>query len=128
MGSLQNTYSNTATASISGIRRMVFSGMGAGATALNPGHYVMGMYFSAAATASMNYSLRGGQTVGPPVGNFAPGANAQTTATSQLSALPMALFLGRYTATTAALPGSVAFSQVQQHTSLAPIYFYLRST
>lgn len=128
MGSLQNTYSNTATASISGIRRMQFTGMGVGATALTPGHYVMGMNFSAAATASMNYSLRGAQTIGPPVGNFGPGANANTTATSQLSSVPMAMFLGRYTATTAALPNSVAFSQVQQHTSMAPVYFYLRST
>lgn len=128
MGSLQNTYSNTATASISGIRRMQFTGMGAGATALTPGHYVMGMNFSAAATASMNYSLRGGQTIGPPVGNFAPGANQNSTATSQLSSVPMAMFLGRYTATSAALPNTVGFSQVQHHTSLAPIYFYLRST
>lgn len=128
MGSLQNTYSNTATASISGIRRILWTGMGTDATALSPGHYVMGLYFSAANTASMNYSLRGAQTVGPPAGNIAPGANANTTATSLLSSVAMAKFLGRYTTTTAAMPASVAFTQVQHHTSAYPIYFYLQST
>jgi hypothetical protein len=128
LGSLQNTYSGSDTANIAGIRRILWTGMGTGATALTPGPYVLGLYFSASAgTASMNYSLRGGQTVGP-VGNILPGANSNITATSQLSSLPLARFLGRYTATTANLPGSVAFSQVQHWTSNYPIYFYLHST
>jgi hypothetical protein len=130
LGSLQNTYSGSDTAGISGIRRILWTGMGTGATALTPGPYVLGLYFSAgsAGTSGMNYFLRGGQTVGPPVGNILPGANSNITATSQLSSLPLARFLGRYTATTANLPGSVAFSQVQHWTSNYPIYFYLHST
>jgi len=129
LGSLQNTYSATDTASVSGIRRILFTGAPSEITALTPGLYVMGMYFSASAgTASMNYSLRGGQTVGPPVGAILPGENQNITATSQLSTMPIARFLGRYTATTSRLPSSVALSQLQQWTSNYPIYFHIYST
>lgn len=128
MGSLQNTYSGTNTGSQSGIRRILFTGMGAGATALTPGVYVMGMKFSASAgTASMNYSLRGA-TLGPPVGNIFPGANSYVTATSQLSSMPLARFLGRYTATSANLPNTVGFNQVEHWTSMYRVYFHLEST
>ncbi len=128
IGSLQNTFSNSATASVSGIRRILWTGMGAAGTTLDPGHYVLGFNFSAANTASMNYSLRGGQTVGPPVGNIAAGANSALTATSAFSSLAFARFQGRYTATTSDMPGSIAFSQVQHWTSGYPIYFRLEST
>lgn len=128
MGSLRNTYSGTATASQSGIRRILFAGMDTGATALTPGQYVMGMMFSASAgTASMNYSLRGA-TLGPPAGNVFPGANSYATATSQLSSMPLARFLGRYTATSGSLPDTVGFNQVQHWTSMYRIYFHLEST
>lgn len=128
MGSLRNTYSGTATASQSGIRRILFTGMDAGATALTPGQYVMGMMFSASAgTASMNYSLRGA-TLGPPAGNVFPGANSYATATSQLSSMPLARFLGRYTATSGNLPNTVGFNQVQQWSSMYRVYFHLEST
>ena len=128
IGSLQNTFSNSATASVSGIRRILWTGMDTAGTTLNPGHYVLGFNFSAANTASMNYSLRGGQTVGPPVGNIAAGANSALTATSAFSSLAFARFQGRYTATTSDMPGSIAFSQVQHWTSGYPIYFRLEST
>ncbi len=128
LGSLRNTYSNTNTASISGLRRILFTGMGAGATTLNPGPYVMAMMFSASAgTASMNYSLRGA-VVTPPVGNIYPGANSNVTATSQLSSIPVMRFLGLYTATTANLPNSVGFNQVNQYTTGNALYFHLYST
>ncbi len=128
MGSLRNTYSGTATGSQSGIRRILFTGMGVGATALTPGQYVMGMKFSASAgTASMNYSLRGA-SLGPPAGNILPGANSYITATSQLSSMPLARFLGRYTATSDNLPNTVGFNQVQHWTSMYRVYFHLEST
>jgi len=128
LGSLRNTYSNSNTASISGIRRIAFTGMGAGATTLNPGPYVMGMMFSASAgTASMNYSLRGA-VVTPPVGNVYPGANSNPNASSVLTSLYLQKFLGRYTTTSGNLPNSVGFNHVQQYTSMMPIYFHLLST
>jgi hypothetical protein len=126
LDSWENTYSHTNTGSVSGVRRINFTGVG-GASALTPGLYVLGMYFSASAgTASMNYSLRGAQTVGPPVGVINPGDDtAVLTATNQLSSIPMQYFLGRYTNTSAGLPSSVARSQVQQFTSGYQIYFHL---
>ncbi|KND48270.1 MAG: hypothetical protein AB197_00655 [Parcubacteria bacterium C7867-002] len=128
LASLQNTFSNTATASISGIRQFQLTGLENAGTNLTPGNYVMMLYFSAAATASMNYSLRGGQTVGPPVGNVFPGANSQITATSQLSSVYIGQFFGRYTATTASPPNSVNLTQVQGYTSGHPIYFRMFRT
>ncbi|MFA6365161.1 MAG: hypothetical protein WCW78_02045 [Candidatus Paceibacterota bacterium] len=128
LGSLQNTYSGTNTASQSGVRRIILTGMQSQGTTLSPGIYVLGLNFSAAATASMNYSLRGGQTIGPAVGNIGPGANAYTTASSQLSSLAIHRFLGRYSATSGAFPASVGFNQVQQYTSGAAVYFHIQST
>lgn len=128
LASLQNTFSASNTASISGVRMFALNGIEDAGTTLNPGIYVMGLYFSAANTASMNYSLRGAQTVGPPVGLIASGSDNNSTATSQLSSINLQRFLGRYTATTAAMPGSVAFSHLQHWTSMAPPYFILQST
>ncbi len=129
MGSMQNTYSGTATASQSGVRRLIITGMESQATTLNPGVYVLGLYFSASAgTASMNYSIRGGQTIGTPRGNIGPGANQYTTATSQLSSFAMMRFGGRYSATTAGLPSSVGISQLQQYSSFVPAYFHIQQT
>jgi len=128
LASLSNSFSNTATASISGVRRLHLTGMEAAGSSLTPGNYVMMLYFSAAATASMNYSLRGGQTASLPVGNIFAGANSNVTATSQLSTMPLRHFMGRYTATTASPPASINLTQVQQFTSGAPVYFYIHST
>lgn len=129
LASLQNTFSNTATASISGVRQIRLTGLEAAGTNLTPGNYVMMLYFSASAgTASMNYSLRGGQTVGPPVGNIFPGANSQITATSQLSSVYLNHFQGRYTATTDSPPNSINLTQIQGHTSGYPVYFRMFST
>lgn len=128
LASLSNSFSNTATASISGVRQFRLTGLETAGSTLSAGNYVMMLYFSAAATASMNYSLRGGQTVGPPVGNIFPGANSQITATSQLSSVYLQQFQGRYSATTASPPSSVNLTQVQGHTSGYPVYFRLFST
>ena len=128
LGSLQNAFSNTATASITGVRQFALDGMESAATALTPGNYVMMMYFSAASTSAMNYSLRGAQTVAPPVGLIGSGTNNVTTATSQLSSIFGAQFLGRYSTTTGSPPDSVDLSQVRGWTSMAPAWFGLYST
>jgi hypothetical protein len=128
LASLSNSFSNTATASISGVRRLLLTNWETAGTALTSGNYVMMLYFSAANTLSMNYSLRGGQTVGPPVGQLYPGANSNITATSQLSSIYMQRFQGRYTATTASPPASVNLTQVQGYTSMYPAYFQIFST
>ncbi|MFA6407203.1 MAG: hypothetical protein WCV80_00665 [Candidatus Paceibacterota bacterium] len=128
LASLQNVFSNTATASISGVRQFHLSGFEAAGTSLSPGVYIMGAYFSAAATASMNYSIRGGITVAPPVGIINVGSNVVYTATSQLSTNHLRMFQGRYTNTTNALPASVAASQIQGWTSAVPFYFRIQNT
>jgi hypothetical protein len=130
LASLSNSFSNTATASISGIRRLILTGMETAGTALTAGNYVLMLYFSANGgnTASINYSLRGGQTAAPPVGQMYPGANSQITATNQLSSIYMKQFQGRYTATTNSPPSSVNLTQVQGYTSMVPAYFQLFSS
>lgn len=129
LASLQNVFSNTATASISGIRQLQLSGWEAAGTALTPGQYFMMLYASAAATASMNYSYRGGITAGPPVGLILAGTNLVQTATSYLSAAAgWVPFMGRYTTTTASPPESVHRTQIQNWTSGHNIYFYLGRT
>ena len=128
LASLQNVFSNTATASISGVRQFYLSGIETAGSSLTPGFYVMGLHFSPLSTASMNYSIRGGQTVGQPVGIINVGTNMLSTATSQLSSNFLRVFQGRYTNTTNALPASVARSQVQGWTSAVPFYFKLENT
>ena len=128
LASLQNVFSNTATASISGVRQIRLTGLEAAGTSLTPGQYVMMLYASAANTASMNYSWRGAVTALPPVGNIFPGTNSVQTATSQLSSNYLMPFQGRYTATTASPPGFVNRTQVQGWTSIMQIYFRMFST
>jgi hypothetical protein len=128
LASLQNVFSNTATASISGVRQLYLSGFETAGTSLTPGAYVMGAYFSAGNTASMNYTIRGGQTVGPPVGIINVGTDVLSTATSQLSSNHLRVFQGRYTNTTNGMPASVAMSQIQGWTSAVPFYFRLQNT
>lgn len=130
LASLSNSFSNTNTASISGVRRLIMTGWETAGTALTPGNYVMMLYFSANGgnTASINYSLRGAQTAAPPLGQMYPGANSAATATSQLSSIYMRKFQGRYTATTASPPASVNLTQVQGYTSMVPAYFQLFSS
>lgn len=100
------SYSNTATASVSGVRAFEAP---LPVTTLAPGQYVLGMIFSATATASMNYSLMGGTTSNFPNSNvIVSGADVYHTYTSH-GAKP---FWGRYTTTTGALPGSVGYTQV----------------
>ncbi|MDN5275539.1 MAG: hypothetical protein JWN33_188 [Candidatus Saccharibacteria bacterium] len=104
LASLSNSYSNTLTASVSGIVRLAVSNFNI--TTFAPGEYVMGMLFTAAATASMNYSLRGGSTL--PVQYIQPGSDLYIISGSN-AGIP---FLGRYTTTTASMPASLAASQL----------------
>lgn len=128
LASLQNVFSNTATASISGIRVIRLTGFEAAGSTLSPGQYVMMLYASAAATASMNYSYRGGVTVGPNVGVIGGGTDQVTTATSQLSSMGFIHWGGLWSTTTASPPASVALSNVSQHTRGPRIYFYMART
>ena len=128
LASLQNVFSNTDTASISGIRRIRLTGFEAAGTTLSPGQYVMMLYASAANTASMNYSYRGGVTVAPDVGVIGGGTNVVTTATSAMSNGGYRIFAGVWSTTTASPPASIGLSNVSQHTKGLPIYFYMAST
>jgi hypothetical protein len=128
IATLQNVFSNTATASISGIRRIRLTGFQAAGSTLSPGQYVMMLYASAAATASMNYSYRGGQTAAPDVGLIQPGTDQVTTATSDMSMGGYKAFYGLYSTTTASPPSTVAYTQISQHTRGVPIWFWLGRT
>jgi hypothetical protein len=101
--SAQNVYSQTDTASISGIRQFEFN---MNSFSLTPGDYLIGMLFSANGgnTASMNYSLVGATTANPAVGIVISGSNAYHTYTSH-QPIPME---GRYTTTSGGLPGTVS--------------------
>lgn len=128
LASLQNVFSNTNTAGISGVRRIRLTGFEAAGTTLTPGQYVMMLYNSATATASMNYSYRGGITASPDVGVIGGGTNVVTTATSQMSNGGFRIFHGLWSTTTASPPESIALSDVSQHTRGLPIYFYMGRT
>lgn len=128
VASLQNVFSNTDTASISGIRRIRLTGFEAAGSTLTPGQYVMMLYASAANTASMNYSYRGGVTVAPDVGVIGGGTNAVTTATSALSSMGWLHWAGLWSTTTASPPATVGLSNVSQHTRGPKIYFYMGRT
>lgn len=108
LGSWSGNFSNTATASVSGVRRFALSGVPAAASTLPPGGYVFGIWFSQANSASMNYSIRGHLTAGPPLGAVLEGTDSYNTATSY-NWFP---FFGRFSTTTAVLPDSVGDSQV----------------
>jgi hypothetical protein len=127
LASLQNVFSNTDTANISGIRRIRLTGWEAAGTTLTPGQYVMMLYNSATATASMNYSYRGGITASPDVGVIGGGTDVITTATSAMSNGGFRLWHGLWSTTTASPPGNIALSDVSQHTRGLPIYFYMAS-
>lgn len=129
LASLQNVFSNTATASISGIRRFHLTGWETAGTALTPGQYVLMIMNSGTATASMNYSYRGGLTAVPPVGVILGGTDQVQTATSYLSnAAGWKNFWGNYTATTNAPPATVGKNQIQNWTSGNNLYFYMGRT
>lgn len=117
LASLQNVFSNTATASVSGVRNLEFSGIETAGSSLTPGHYIGMLYFSAANTASMNYSVRGHSTVNPPVGIVGAGSNNVTTATSALSSIATRMFAGRYTTTTASPPATVGTAALRMFTT-----------
>ncbi len=107
LGSAVGVYSNTATASVSGIRRFGISGFDVSTFA--PGGYIFGMMFNAGAnTASMNYSIRG-YSGAVQLGAVNEGTNNYNTATSY-NIFP---FFGRYSNTVAAFPSSVADSQIR---------------
>jgi hypothetical protein len=128
LASLQNVFSNTGTADISGVRRIRLTGWETVGTTLTPGQYVMMLYNSGTATASMNYSYRGGMTASPDVGVIGGGTDVVTTATSAMSNGGFRLWNGLWSTTTASPPGSIALSNVSQHTRGLSIYFYMAST
>ena len=129
LASLQNVFSNTATASISGIRRFHLTGWETAGTNLTPGQYVLMIMNSGTATASMNYSYRGGLTAVPPVGVILGGTDQVQTATTYLSnAAGWRNFWGNYTTTTASPPATVAKSHIQNWTSGNNLYFYMGRT
>lgn len=118
LASAQNSVSQTATASLTGLRLLQISGFEAGGTTLSAGEYVGMFYISAAATASMNYSIRGLATANPPVGILGGGTDQYTTATTGLSSRPLYnVWGGLYTTTTASPPGSVAYSHMSHFTA-----------
>jgi hypothetical protein len=128
LATLQNVFSNTDTGSISGIRRIRLTGFEAAGSTLSPGEYVMMLYASAGATASMNYSYRGGITASPDVGVIGGGTNVVTTATSAMSNGGFRKWHGLWSTTTASPPASLALSDISQHTRGVPIYFYMGRT
>jgi hypothetical protein len=124
IGSLQNVFSHTATASVSGVRQFVLTGWNAGTT-LSAGAYVLGLMASGTATISMNYSWRGNQTTPPPLGLVGGGTNNATAGASNIGLIP---FQGRYSTTSGAMPASVPLTALQLWTTGVVPYFNLRST
>ena len=110
--SFSGNFSNTATASVSGIRR--FAILASQSFSLSPGGYVFGMMFSQANSASMNYSIRG-YSGAVQAGAVVEGTDQYNTATSY-NIFP---FYGRLSATSAAFPESVGDSQVRGQFSAA---------
>lgn len=129
VGSFQNVYSGTNTASISGIRRIQMTHANTDLTSLSAGHYILALGFSAAgdSTSAMNYSIRGGLTANPPVGLIGPGSDANTTATSALSGIPLRLFRGLWSTTSAVMPASVALADVSAWTTGGHPYIWMGS-
>jgi hypothetical protein len=122
LASTSYQYSATNTGSISGIR--IFEVTPA-QTTLSPGHYVLAMHFSGAATASINYSLMGHSTLNwAPLGIVHPGAD-QNTISANATSHQLVNFWGRYTATTNALPNSIGLNQVSGIGTFAlPVKFW----
>jgi hypothetical protein len=101
--SVRAQYVATDTASISGIR-LFEAPLGAAMSTLSQGAWVLGIVFSATATVRGNYSLMGNATVSGPNSNvIQAGSNSYAGQTAH----QMMPFFGRYTATSAALPGNV---------------------
>jgi len=118
LASAVNSVSQTATASLTGLRLLQVSGFETAGTVLSAGEYMGMFWISAAATASMNYSIRGLATANPPVGILGGGTDQYTTATTALSSRPLYnMWGGLYTTTTASPPGSVAYSNLSHWTA-----------
>lgn len=124
LGSNSHSFSNTATASNSGVRQFEVS-CGTNFSTLGPGDYVLGIKFDATATASANYSIMGNSTANPAIGVLQAGADLYVTATSH-HYIP---FWGRCTVNSASLFNSIAASDVNGIFSGAslplPIWFNL---
>lgn len=118
LASLQNAFSASDTGSVSGIRYFIMSGWENAGTSLTPGAYVLGMNFSAGATASMNYSLFGGLTASQPVGFVRQGSNQNNTNNTTWGVMNM---WGRYTANSAGMPANVVQADITANFSGASI-------
>lgn len=109
LASLSNNFSASNTGSMSGNVYMALNGWGTAATALTPGQYLLGLNFSAGATASMNYSLYGGQTGSAPIAIMSSGSDQNNTNNTTWAPING---WGRYTANSAALPANLAQSHL----------------
>ena len=120
------SFSQTNTASNSGLRVLLLDGLQNTSASMGRGYYVAGLLFRAASTSAMNYSLRGASTIAL-VGLLGSGADNVTPATSVLSnrGLP---FAGRYSANSSALPAALAPADIQRWTSHHPWAFTLISS
>lgn len=129
LASMSAAFSATNTASVSGIRRFEISGIGTAGSSLTPGHYIGVLQFSAAAdaTASMNYSIRGGLSANPPAGLIRAGSDSNITATSALSTLPIRQFRGFWSTTSASPPTSMARSEVSMWTTGGQPFIWMGS-
>lgn len=125
-------YSNSATASQSNaVGFMLPSPI----TSFAPGSYVLGVMWSAAATASLNYFLRGGGTNPGPAAFMNTGTDNISTATTQISSIGYQFF-GMLSTTTNAMPGSQGTGLMLNATVLGgasvrgaiPMWFLLRHT
>lgn len=135
LGSASNNFNLSTASSVSwsGINNYVLTSPGtlAAISSLSGGDYVFGVMFSATATPAMNFSIFGAggsaALASSPIGRILPGANQQSTATSQgLIALQ-----GRGSTTVNALPANVVASEIvnQGSGASAPLrpWMYLRS-
>lgn len=131
LGSHSEAYvvSSATSVSLSGVRNFIMTGIGTHATlsSLSGGKYMVGMMFSAAATASMNMSLFGASTANGPLGGIYPGTNNVSAGTSQgIQAL-----YGRGSTTVNAMPANVVASELVNQGSGASMqlhpWIYIRS-
>ena len=132
LGSLSEAYviSSASSASFSGIRNLVMTGIGThtALSTLGPGNYGFGMMFSAGASQSMNASLMGASTASGPLGMIFPGTNSASTATSQ----GVQGLWGRGSTTVNAMPANVVRSELVNQGSGASAqlhpWIYIRSS
>jgi hypothetical protein len=122
-------YSSASSASFTGVRNLVMTGIGThtALSVLSEGIYGFGMMFSAGASQSMNASLMGASTASFPLGMIFPGTNSASTGTSQ----GVKALWGRGSTTVNAMPANVVRSELVNQGSGASAHLhpwiYIRS-